>query len=460
MTPTLGQPTLVHGDSLDVLTDLEPASIDAIVHDPPAGIGFMGREWDDKRGYKPRTDRGRQVLGALGLLGMEPWASGFVSFMTEVFVAELRVAKPGAHSLTWALPRTADLTVLALRISGWEVRDIAVHLFGGGFPKSHDVSKAIDKMHGAKREVVGKHPRPGSTRARTGMGDGWQAEPDITAPATDDAKRWDGWGTALSPGHEQWIIARAPLVGTVARNVLEHGTGAINVDGCRTPVSDSDPVNAAVWHTSGAYARFASDDQQAQRSMAPPAAGRWPKNALLSCSLACDGDRHTPWCPVGELDRQSGRLVNGGQKRSSDRPGASLAMEGGVLDELPTAFAGDAGGASRFFPRFGYHPKASDRTIAGRPDLTNKHPTHKSPELMRWLIRLITPPGGVVLDDFMGSGTTGVAAVAEGCRFIGIEREREHFDAARARILAAVGSPDYAVEANAVAPIGAQLGLL
>lgn len=334
-------------------------------------------------------------------------------------------------------------------------------------PKSHDVSKAIDKMHGAEREVVGDGPYA-SRRVHSNGGTTTGAfEHDghvLTAPATDDAKRWEGWGTALSPGHEQWILARAPLVGTVARNVLEYGTGAINIDACRTgtsksvPASPSRKTNTALAGAADGSLRRATGEE----SGFDPNVGRWPKNALLSCSLACEGDRHTPWCPVGELDRQSGTLHSRGNTAPENKPGFGSAHTYGDGAGVMKFYGShdQVGGASRFFPRFGYHPKASDRTIAGRPDLTNKHPTHKSPELMRWLVRLITPPGGVVLDDFMGSGTTGVAAIAEGCRFIGIEREQEHFEVARARVLAAVGSPEFAAEANAAAPVGAQLGLL
>jgi DNA modification methylase len=477
--PTLGQPTLLHGDCLDLLPTLEAESIDAIVTDPPAGIGFMhsekaGRTWDSLADHKPRTERGQQVDIGLGVLGLERWARGFVVFLVDVFSETLRVVKPGAHALVWALPRTSDLTMLALRLSGWDVRDVCAHLFASGFPKSHDVSKAIDKMYGAEREVVGEYVRLGDSRpyAVNSSADVEFSNPatkgNVTAPATEDAKRHAGKGTALSPGHEQWILARAPLVGTVARNVLEYGTGAINIDATRTPCDGGSPSIArresaarSGWTPAPppcGFERGAGDEYATQR--AGEQLGRWPKNAMLSCSLACEGDRHTPWCPVGELDRQSGRLGAGHTPR---RPEARHTF-GQTIDKREDVGSnnghGDTGGASRFFPRFRYEAKASDRSVPGREDLVNKHETHKSPELMRWLVRLITPPGGVVLDQFMGSGTTGVAAAAEGCRFIGIEREAQHFEVARARNLAAVGSPEYAAEANAKAPQGAQLGLL
>jgi DNA modification methylase len=469
--PTLGQPTLLHGDCLDLLPTLEAESIDAVVTDPPAGIGFMhsekaGRTWDSLADHKPRTERGQQVDIGLGVLGLERWARGFVVFLVDVFTETLRVVKPGAHALVWALPRTADLTMLALRLAGWEIRDSLAHLFGQGFgAKGCDVSKAIDKLAGADREVIGvaadfardgaqrktdgSHVRPGSNGTLERHGDRWSTP--VTAPATEAAKRMAGWNTTLSPGHEQWILARAPMASTVARNVLEYGTGAINVDATRTGTGGqlrwSQPRNMGYHggHDTGAEAT-ASD------------VGRWPKNAMLSCSLACEGDRHTPWCPVGELDRQSGDLAPHGMVTASG--GSRLTLEGGLATMGPKPIRQDGGGASRYFPRFRYEAKASDRSVPGREDLTNRHATIKSVALMRWMVRLITPPGGVVLDQFMGSGTTGVAVAAEGARFIGIERDADSFEVARARNLAAVGSPEYAAEANTHAPQGAQLGLL
>lgn len=473
-------PVLVHGDCLDVLPELPDECVDAIVDDPPAGIGFMGRAWDDHRGYAPRTERGRATLDALRVLGLAAWEAGFVAFMFEAASAQLRVCKPGAHRLTWALPRTADLTVLALRLAGWEIRDSLVHLFGGGFPKSLDVSKALDKMAGAEREVVGVAVYGDGHVQRSTKSMGYRrADPDadhrsVTAPATDAARRWQGWGTALSPGHEQWVLARKPLAGTVAANVIAHGTGAINVDGCRTPTgAEGNPTTdrrAAARKTGRApgLERSESDGLMERRGDGSTylqdkpgeALGRWPKNALLSCSLACERSRHTPWCPVGELDRQGGELACGKlEPHHRIRASENAAMSGPNTERVPSQSFGDSGKASRYFPRFVYQAKADDRR-AGLLDVTNKHPTHKSPELMRWLVRLITPPGGLVLDSFAGSGTTGVACIHEGARFLGIERDPEHFAVARSRLAAAVGSPEVAAETNATAQEGSQLKLL
>jgi DNA modification methylase len=466
-------PVLFHGDCLDVLATFEPASFDAFVDDPPAGIAFMGKAWDDLRGYKPRTERGREVFAGLGLLGLAPWAAGFVAFMFEVSAAKQRVAKPGAHSLSWALPRTSDLTMLAMRLAGWEIRDVVTHLCGQGMgAKGKDISKEIDKLHGAEREVVGRYQPPsgqtwnlandtivpgsGGTMDAPNMRLRSQSM-DITAPATDDARKWDGWHTTLSPAAEYWILARAPMTSTVARNVLEHGTGAINIDATRT-ATNGEAVQASAGiiggyngATRGAYER--GEGWQAR----PDGHGRWPKNAVLSCALACEGDRHSPGCPRRMLDEMSGHLQSGaGSVTRGDGQAATFGKFGSVEQHLH----GDSGGASRFFPTFGYYPKASDRSIPGRSDIENTHPTHKSPDLMRWLIRLVTPRGARLLDCFMGSGTTGVACAAEGVAFVGIEADPGNFEIARARILAAHGSPEYAAEANAVAPTGSQLSLI
>jgi DNA modification methylase len=468
-------PQLHHGDCLDVLATFEPASFDAFVDDPPAGIAFMGRAWDDLRGYKPRTERGREVLAGLGLLGLAPWAAGFVAFMFEVSVEKLRVAKPGAHSLSWALPRTSDLTMMAMRLAGWEIRDTITHLCGQGMgAKGKDISKEIDRLHGVEREVVG-HARQGANAGMQDLGPtGFKGgEYDVTAPATDDARKWQGWHTTLSPAAEYWILARAPMTSTVARNVLEHGTGALNIDATRTPTDwATDPTrrgwqggNSSTDWGGAVTANCAASQPGHQRVSRPNDLGRWPKNAVLSCALACEGDRHSPGCPRRMLDEMSGHSDNTG-----GRPAIRKATASGHTGDVygaqsqpygtPQTCHTDSGGASRFFPTFGYYPKASDRSIPGRSDIENTHPTIKSPALMIWLVRLVTPPGGRVLDTFMGSGTTGVACAAEGVDFTGIEADPGNFEIARARILAAHGSPEYAAEANTTAPVGAQLGLL
>jgi len=353
--------TLYHGDCLDVMRALPDASVDSIVTDPPYGLGFMGRAWDD---LPP------------GL----PWAQEC-----------LRVLKPGGHLLAFGGTRTSHRLAVAVEDAGFEIRDSIAWLYGSGFPKSLDVSKAIDKAAGAEREVTGRTPgaRNGNGKnvdfgAYASAADGLR---DVTAPATPDAQQWQGWGTALKPAHEPIVVGRKPLVGTVAANVLAHGTGALNVDGCR--------VAGQTWESHSA--------------------GRWPTNVLLDRSQA------------EALDKQSG---------VTESKHGGLAGDSPKLREGSDGIRGhsDIGGASRFFkvvgdsppdlPTFRYGPKAPTHE---RPKGDNGgHPTVKPLDLMRWLVRLVTPPGGTVLEPFAGSGTTAEACVIEGFKCIAIEREAEY----------------------------------
>ena len=380
---------------------MEEASVDAIVTDPPYGLasgptafledatsgrGFMGKEWD------------RGVPGP--------------AFWREA----LRVAKPGAYLLAFGGTRAFHRMAVAIEDAGWEIRDCVCWLYGSGFPKSHDASKAIDRAAGAEREVVGSRPLTGNGKT---MRSGWhqpdgsgagetvkQETFDLTAPATDAAREWAGWGTALKPAWEPVIVARKPLVGTVAANVTRYGTGAINIDGCR--IGDT-------------------------------AAGRWPANLMHD----------------GSPEVVAGFPLTGA---ASNRPRHNTASMGYGGSEVPFETRGhsDGGGsASRFF----YCAKASRadreegceqlpevRRTDGRETehhvpnlrttaLRNHHPTVKPTELMRYLIRLITPPGGTVLDPFMGSGSTGKAAMLEGATFRGCDLDPAYLTIAEARIL-------------------------
>ncbi len=398
-------------------------SVHAVVTDPPAGIAFMGKAWDKDKG------------------GRDQW----IGWLSEVMCECLRVLKPGGHAFVWALPRTSHWTAMALEDAGFEMRDCVYHLFGSGFPKSMDVSKAIDKAAGAERAVIGPKVYADGTRAHTSMGhhEGYvrpfMSDPDwqgtvITAPATPEAQQWNGWGTALKPAAECWWLARKPLAGkTVAANVLEHGTGAMNVDGCRigttkdVPASSSDRMGANGIYNGGMKALN-------ERSGMDANTGRWPSNVLLDEDAA------------QALDAQSGeRPSRAGKTKGLQHSG----RHGGLSDLGPNlkhgtdsdrGYGNDTGGASRFFAvfeqnaepacRFLYQPKASKRERGEG----NVHPTVKPLSLMRWLVRLITPPGGIVLDPFMGSGTTGLAAQQEGVQFVGIEQAEEYIEIALRRL--------------------------
>lgn len=355
---------LHHGDCLPVLRTLPDNSVDAIVTDPPYGLSFMGKRWD----YDVPS--------------------------TDVWAECLRVLKPGGHLLAFAGTRTQHRMAVRIEDAGFEIRDMIAWVYGSGFPKSLDVSKAIDKAAGAEREVVGLKQygdgqtyQGGDAAARTGggiMGEVAKRGPSYeTAPATDAARQWAGWGTALKPALEPITVARKPLVGTVAENVLQHGTGAINVDGCRVGTTREVPASLSKCKTpNGIFGRYGGGHPR----KLDPNVGRWPAN-----------------------------LIHSGEP------------------EVLAAFPGEAdGSAARFF----YVPKASRRDRGEG----NGHPTVKPTDLMAYLCLLVTPPGGTVLDPFMGSGSTGKAAVLEGFKFIGIEREAEYLTIAEARIMdAALG---------------------
>lgn len=407
--------TLHHGDCLDWLRTLESESVDSIVTDPPAGIAFMNKAWDHHKG------------------GRAQW----VAWLAEILRECLRVLKPGGHALVWSIPRTEHWTACAVEDAGFEIRDGVYHLCAQGWPKSLDVSKAIDAAAGAEREVVGDNPNARPNRASKASNSLAQAQTvgtPITAPATDDAKRWQGWGTAAKPAVERWVLARKPLVGTVAENVLAHGTGALNIDGCRVAALDGGSRISAVRTVDGRG--YGGDGRRVAGSRAEyetPALGRWPANVVLSHAETC-GDECDPACPVAALDAQSG-VLKSGSRREDVRKG--VGYFGKAKGDGGPAITGDEGGASRFFPvfhPFGYFGKAKYKNQRGGE---NPHPTVKHVDLMRWLVRLVTPKGGLVLDAFSGSGTTGVAALLEGMRFAGAEREDEYHALACKRLAAA-----------------------
>ena len=419
---------LIHGDCLEVLRAMPDCSVDAVVTDPPYGLSFMGKKWD------------------YDVPGVEVWAEC------------LRVLKPGGHLLAFAGTRTQHRMAVRIEDAGFEIRDMIAWVYGSGFPKSLDVSKAIDKQRDdsedihrvvrwvearrvesgvtraqveahfetqnigqalftitagsksrvatweqwielksllkfdndmdaevwrlngrkgkpgeafAEREVVGKHNAPAkSIYTQTGVS--LSPEVYITAPATDAAKQWQGWGTALKPALEPITVARKPLIGTVAENVLQHGTGAINVDGGRV------------------------------------GGGRWPANFIH------DGSEEAT-----DLLKDSARFFYCAKASKRDRD------EG--LETPPQPFV-------QFQTANGTSGKASSLSEGRNTEYRNIHPTVKPTDLMRYLCRLVTPPNGIVLDPFMGSGSTGKAAALEGFSFIGIEREAEYVTIAQARI--------------------------
>jgi hypothetical protein len=432
---------LVCSDCVEALRAMPAESVDSIVTDPPYELGFMGKRWD---------------------------ASG-IAYSVDLWREALRVLKPGGHLLAFGGTRTYHRMACAIEDAGFEVRDSLHWMYGQGFPKSLDVSKAID---GAAGYVRGAAPdlRNGPNTVRGTKGDKFSGGYENTAPpdagpVSTEAAAWAGWGTALKPAHEPIVMARKPLVGTVAANVAAYGTGAINVDGCRVYADWSHEGSVRIGHShkpaaSNGVTGWSVDHMHAD---AHPS-GRWPPNLLLSDEAA------------EELDGQSGDLPGRGNKGPSTvaaRVNPNVWGDQTERDCGARYNRGDSGGASRFFPVFKYVAKpdrserdaglddlparsggdatdredgsaglSSPRAGAGRSGgARNIHPTVKPVALMEWLVRLVTPPGGVVLDPFLGSGTTGCAAVRLGFDFIGIEREAEYVEIAERRIRLAANAP-------------------
>jgi DNA modification methylase len=466
-----GPEPVVHcADALDHLRTLPDASVAAIVTDPPYELGFLGKAWD----------------------------SSGIAYSVELWAECLRVLKPGGHLAAFGATRTYHRMAVAVEDAGFEIRDSLHWLYGTGFPKGQDVGKLIDRRrddHPARRrftaefaalrdsigwtnpkidalfgfngmaqhwttqsktaavptveqweqlkaemgfeaplsvedlvhELNGRKNEPGEAWAQREVVDrgyrvrsresdvpiaaGSKGVYDVTVPATAEAARWDGWNTSLKPGHEPIVLARKPLEDTVAGNVLAHGTGAMNTAACRTPPGDSE--------------------------------GRWPTNVLLSHAWSVDTDGWivdgctdgcAEGCPVAELDRQSGLLTSGAnpRRRGADKFRDVYGDFKGQTVCKPIRGA-DSGGASRFYRAFRYQAKAPTSERPRLPDGT-VHPTVKPVALMRWLVRLLTPPGGLVLDPFAGTGTTLEAARLEGFDSMGVEEKAEYAELCRLRL--------------------------
>jgi DNA modification methylase len=426
------------------------------------------------------------------------WDSRGIAFDPETWRAALRILKPGGHLLAFGGTRTFHRLTCAIEDAGFEIRDCLSWNYGSGFPKSLDVSKAIDKAAGAEREVIGEIPDRWTQKGdvlRFATDRPQESVPVTGSPATPNAQRWQGWGTALKPSWEPIILARKPLSGTVAATVLEHGTGALNIDDCRIGTTKDVPASPS---RTGGSTYSGNQDGTLQRadgrsSGFNPNVGRWPANIILSHDerCVCVGERiiknqtghrseasraaiikgtrfgtknHqsreyadpeitelwacVPGCPVRMLDDQSGEIGNKWKKNYGELYAKKgIQYKGGSFGGggyLGGSTYLDRGGASRFF----YCPKAStkernlgledfDANIVSDGDETPKkniHTTVKPLKLMRWLVRLVTPPNGIILDPFNGSGTTGIAAILEGFNFIGIDMEAEYCKIAEARL--------------------------
>lgn len=379
---------LRNGDCVEIMRSLPANSVDSIVTDPPYELGFMGKSWD----------------------------STGIAYSVRMWDEALRVLKPGGHLLAFSGSRTYHRMACAIEDAGFEIRDQIMWVYGSGFPKSMDVSKAIDKQAGVERQVVGQtmHARKGVAQAeeRTTVAAGAYGEArigDVTVATTDKAKQWEGWGTALKPAHEPIVMARKPLIGTVATNVIIHGTGALNIDGSRIGDGTGEfktveypDIRGNNFNNASGSVSYTVQDQ-----------GRWPAN-FVHDGLDEAWARFFYCAKASKKDRNAGLDEFAGKETG--------AKGNGLACTCATCGASTLQGC-----------ECPDRTYVN-PTRANHHPTVKPTDLMRYLVKLVTPPKGTVLDPFTGSGSTGKAAMLEGFNFIGCELDPDYVAIANARI--------------------------
>lgn len=370
---------LMLGNCLDTLKDLPDNSVDSIVTDPPYGLSFMGKAWD----YEVPSE--------------------------EIWREALRVLKPGGYLLSFFGTRTYHRGVIKIEDAGFEIRDQIMWIYGSGFPKSTDVSKRIDKEAGAERKNIGDVKRSGSnSRAFQSEDKTTAGQHFATAPSTDEAKQWQGWGSALKPANEPIVVARKPLEKglTLAQNVLKYGTGAINVDESRIETNDN--LNG------GAYSKETTKEQGSSYTLGitgkefSQPQGRWPANIIFDEAAA------------ELLDVQQADVSRFFYVAKASKSERNAGLEG-----MPLVESGVKNDSGRGFSKENPYKEVLNQ---------NFHPTVKPIKLMQYLIKLVTPPDGITLDPFMGSGSTGVAAISLGFNFIGCEMSQEYMQIAEKRI--------------------------
>jgi site-specific DNA-methyltransferase (adenine-specific) len=421
-----------HGSNLDILPTLPDNSVDSIVTDPPYELGFMGKSWD----------------------------STGIAYNVQMWKECLRVLKPGGHLLAFSGSRTYHRMAVAIEDAGFQIRDQMMWVYGSGFPKSHNIGKAVDKLQGNKREVLGErkaHDIRGGALMEASIPEFKKDVSTYQIKITKGNSDWEGWGTALKPAHEPIVLARKPIDGTIADNVLKWGVGGLNIDGCRVDfVSEEDRKESTTknQHEDFGTPPMTNNQVYGDYSMMKPKnyqpTGRFPANFMH------DGSQQ-----VLDLFPQTGISAGG-------KSGNSNAYQGGFNEDYygeAKCGYGDNGSAARFFycpktskkdrnegcedfedkkPAYESHranyenTKGIETPYAGTgrsgKDFKNNHPTVKPTELMRYLCRLVTPPNGTVLDPFNGSGSTGKGAVLEGFNYIGIELDPEYIKISEARI--------------------------
>jgi len=428
------------GDCVEVLRTLPENSVDSVVTDPPYGLEFMGKEWDRLSGgfsegkFKgfvlPKTSGGNRNVKCpdcgkwiydhyprnCRCGGVQKYKSIEMQLWHEQWAREvLRVLKPGGHLLSFGGTRTYHRMACAIEDAGFEIRDQMQWLYGSGFPKSYNISKGIDKMAGAEREVVGEYIRPDGSNARKNVvvdsalfGNADSNDQLRTSPSTHSAIQWDGWGSALKPANEPICVARKPLSEkNLVENVLKWGTGGINIDGCRIgtevipPQRQGKDIKNNNWSGDGGKSDYVSSGS----------VGRFPANLILDEEAGQLLD---------EMSDNASRFFYCAKASRSER---NAGLEGMEIGNRPLGIS-----------QWENQTNGSGDVMGASKPQSNHHPTVKPISLMRYLCRLVTPPKGTVLDPFMGSGTTGCAASLEGFEFIGIEREPEYLEIAEKRI--------------------------
>ena len=450
------------GDCLEVLRTIPDNSVDSVVVDPPYHLTSIVKRFG-KEGSAPAqfgTD-GAYARASKGFMGKE-WDGGDIAFRTDVWSECLRVLKPGGHLLSFSHSRTYHRMAVAIEDAGFEIRDSIMWIYGSGFPKSHNIGKAIDKIEGNEREV-------GKSKG-TFVSSGGQLNGENTRTERFETKGnsdYEGWGTALKPAHEPICMARKPLTEkSIAENVLKWGTGGINIDGCRIEYKDGIENECSESYLRSGHSKSEGDDLifnisgNKREGVYVNQEGRFPANIIFDEEAGKLLDEQSGVTSV--TGKRSQKSIDNCIESRKNKKGNSQCDVGGNITKI-TEYANDKGGASRFF----YCPKVSKKErdmnmnsdykeqtsigstysgnqttskLGGNPDKPtepkkNNHPTVKPISLMEYLIKLVTPKGGVVMDCFMGSGSTGIAARNLGFRFLGIEKEQEYFDIAKQRIL-------------------------
>jgi len=383
---------LINNDCIEAMKAMGDNSVDSIVTDPPYELGFMGKSWD---------------------------ASG-IAFNIEVWQEALRVLKPGGHLIAFSGSRTYHRMAVAIEDAGFQIRDQIMWVYGSGFPKSHNIAKALDKSLGVESEIVGYHQNPAKSIYTQGEDELSKEVPPLL-PTSNEAKQWQGWGTALKPAHEPIVLARKPLIGTVAANVLTHGVGGLNIDGARV---GTDEMTKTTSNGVKVSENRSMSGANFEREIIGTAIGRFPANFIH------DGSDEVVALFPEATTGSAARFFYCAKASKRDR---NEGLDG--FDIVETQ-----GGGGRPLENYGNDEdsqrlkKAAAAFGAIKAARANHHPTVKPTDLMRYLCRLITPPAGIVLDPFMGSGSTGKAAVLEGFDFIGIDQSAEYVEIAKARI--------------------------